>query len=399
MEARLAMLQARGVKIVSPPHTFIDDDVVLEQISGGAVLHPFTRLHGAKTAILQGAHIGEEAPTVVVDSCIGKGARVKGGFCSNSLVLDGATVGSGAHIRECCLLEEESSIAHSVGLKQTILFPFVALGSLVNFCDCLMAGGTSRANHSEVGSSYIHFNFTPHQDKATASLFGDVPRGVFLRSDPIFLGGQGGMVGPSQVEYGVVIAAGTVWRGEAMEPQKLLSKPNPDIAQAFRRGDYKNIRTVFHHNLRYIANLVALREWYRRVRRLFWENRRDAFSLLAEDILTKAIAERVARLRGFARIAKEALGNPSPQEENAVSSLRNIVKIEKVCDTLSNIEIALDANGERFVAMLAKQVFAEDDYIPIIKGLDTEMVNLGTSWLDRIVKTVFADFASTVPLR
>jgi UDP-N-acetylglucosamine/UDP-N-acetylgalactosamine diphosphorylase len=52
-------------------------------------------------------------------------------------------------------------------LKQTILFPFVTLGSLINFCDIFMSGGSDRKNHSEVGSSYIHFNYTPNQDKAT----------------------------------------------------------------------------------------------------------------------------------------------------------------------------------------------------------------------------------------
>ena len=51
-------------------------------------------------------------------------------------------------------------------------------------------------DHTEVGSSYIHFNFTPDGDKTTASLFGDVPRGVMLNQPPIFLGGQGGTVGP-----------------------------------------------------------------------------------------------------------------------------------------------------------------------------------------------------------
>ena len=89
-------------------------------------------------------------------------------------------MGLGAQVRETCILEEEASGAHCAGIKQTILLPFVTLGSLINFCDCLMAGGTSRQNHSEVGSSYIHFNFTPDGDKTTPSLIGDVPRGVML---------------------------------------------------------------------------------------------------------------------------------------------------------------------------------------------------------------------------
>ena len=70
-------------------------------------------------------------------------------------------MGLGAQVREACILEEEASGAHCVGIKQTILLPFVTLGSLINFCDCLMAGGTSRQNHSEVGTPDIHFESSP----------------------------------------------------------------------------------------------------------------------------------------------------------------------------------------------------------------------------------------------
>ena len=81
--------------------------------------------------------------------------------------MEKACLGYNSHVRAGTILEEAASVAHTVGLKQTILFPFVTLGSLINFCDCLMAGGTGPKDHSEVGSSYIHFNFTPNQDKAT----------------------------------------------------------------------------------------------------------------------------------------------------------------------------------------------------------------------------------------
>ncbi len=37
-----------------------------------------------------------------------------------------------------------------MGLKQTILFPFVTLGSLISFCDCLMAGSSHSRDHSGV---------------------------------------------------------------------------------------------------------------------------------------------------------------------------------------------------------------------------------------------------------
>ena len=128
-------------------------------------------------------------------------------------------------------MEEQASIAHTVGLKQTILFPFVTLGSLINFCDCFMAGGTSRKDHSEVGSSYIHFNFTPNQDKATASLIGDVPCGVMLDQKPIFLGGQGGIIGPCRLTYGLTAAAGTIVRKDELRPDRLDFRGGIQIRQ------------------------------------------------------------------------------------------------------------------------------------------------------------------------
>mgnify|MGYP000612120586 CR=1 FL=1 len=85
--------------------------------------------------------------------------------------------------------------------------PWVIAGSLVNFCDALVAGGTSRRNHSEIGSTMALYNFTPRGDKF-ASLFGDVPRGVFLQEPRIFVGGQTQIVSPVKVGYGAVLAAG-----------------------------------------------------------------------------------------------------------------------------------------------------------------------------------------------
>ena len=81
---------------------------------------------------------------------------------------------------------------------------------MINFCDALLTGGTSRSDHSEIGSGAVHFNFDPRGDK-WGSLFGDV-RGVLLKSAPIFLGGQCGLVAPLHVDFGAVTAAGSIVR-------------------------------------------------------------------------------------------------------------------------------------------------------------------------------------------
>ncbi|HZL05359.1 MAG TPA: UDP-N-acetylglucosamine pyrophosphorylase, partial [Coriobacteriia bacterium] len=148
----IVRLIERGVAIPNPFSLDIGDDVDIDRISGdGVTLMPGCRIHGAKTAISAGCTLGAEGPVTVVDCRLGPKVALKGGYFKQSVFLEKANMGLGAHVREGCLLEEEANGAHTVGLKQTILLPFVTLGSLINFCDCLMAGGTSRKDHSEVG--------------------------------------------------------------------------------------------------------------------------------------------------------------------------------------------------------------------------------------------------------
>jgi UDP-N-acetylglucosamine/UDP-N-acetylgalactosamine diphosphorylase len=226
---KVVRLLDKGVAIPNPLSLDIADDVDVDRISGdGVTVHPGCRIHGSRTAISAGCTLGAVGPVVLEVWGLGPGVDLKGGYFKRSVFIEKANMGLGAQVREGCLLEEEANGAHCVGLKQTILFPFVTLGSLINFCDCLMAGGTSRKDHSEVGSSYIHFNYTPDGDKTTASLFGDVPRGVMLDQPPIFLGGQGGAVGPVRVNYGTVVAAGSTLRFDVAERNQLVFASPPD---------------------------------------------------------------------------------------------------------------------------------------------------------------------------
>ncbi|MDD5476043.1 MAG: UDP-N-acetylglucosamine pyrophosphorylase, partial [Syntrophales bacterium] len=149
---KTGLLMNRGVTVHNPFTVYIGDDVDLDRISGeNVVIWGGARITGRKTLISAGARLGEEGPVTLADCRLGRNVALKAGYFRESVFLDRASMGSGAQVREGCLLEEEANGAHTVGLKQTILFPFVTLGSLVNLCDCLMAGGTSRKDHSEVG--------------------------------------------------------------------------------------------------------------------------------------------------------------------------------------------------------------------------------------------------------
>jgi UDP-N-acetylglucosamine/UDP-N-acetylgalactosamine diphosphorylase len=177
---RVEELVKRGVAVAAPASVEIGDEVDPGRIAPGVVIHAGCKIFGAQTSLGPGCLLGREAPATVEDCQLGAKVQLKGGFFSGAVFLDGAAMGSGSHVRGGTILEEGAEMAHTVGLKQSIFFPFAVGGSLINFCDALMAGGRSRKEHSEIGSSFIHFHFTPHGDKATASLIGDVPRGVML---------------------------------------------------------------------------------------------------------------------------------------------------------------------------------------------------------------------------
>lgn len=307
----LHQLQSRGVTFVAPETVYVASDVNPERIAPGVVIHPGCRLSGADLSIGPDCVIGAEAPATVCDCQLGAGVHLAGGFFERSTFLDGFKAGSGAHVRPGCLFEEGASIAHSVGVKQTVFLPWVTAGSLINFCDALMAGGTGRKDHSEIGSSYIHFNFTPHQDKATASLVGDVPHGVLLNQPAIFLGGQGGLVGPCVIAYGTVIPAGQIWRGDIAAPGHLVAKPafRAPINMPYDTRLYPSVKRVLRNNLRYIGNIAALDMWYRvaRARFMLADPYAAACHAGARRRLAEILDERMARLDELARKVERSL--------------------------------------------------------------------------------------------
>jgi bifunctional UDP-N-acetylglucosamine pyrophosphorylase/glucosamine-1-phosphate N-acetyltransferase len=384
---KIKRLTDKGVDIPNPLTLDIGDEVDAERISGkGVKIFPGCRIYGAKTVISAGAVLGREGPVTVEDCQMGPGVELRGGYFSKSVFLEKSSMGLGAQVRDACILEEEAGGAHCVGLKQTILFPFVTLGSLINFCDCLMAGGTSRKNHSEVGSSYIHFNFTPDGDKSTASLIGDVPRGVMLNQPPIFLGGQGGMVGPLRLGFGNVVSAGSMLRRDFEGSGKLIyGRSHHETMADFVPGVYPRLARIVGNNILYIASLAALEQWYIHVRRPFFK-RQELGELVYQGAMEKiamAGAERHARLEAMA--AKLSIEETGGADEPARRDVR-----EKVRDLrhLMTDEAALQAGideRDRFLEGLERQKGKGAGYIEDIQGLPAPVSQAGTRWLDLVI--------------
>jgi len=396
---KIENLLEKGVKIPNPDSIEIGDEVNIDKISGnGVVIHAGCKIFGSSTLVCQGTKLGYEGPVTIENCQIGPNVNLRGGFIKEAVFLKNTNIGFGSHVREGTILEEESSIAHTVGLKQTILFPFVTLGSLINFCDCLMSGGTGRNDHSEVGSSYIHFNYTPNQDKATPSLIGDVPKGVMLNQKPIFLGGQGGIVGPCRLAFGTLIAAGTIFRKDELRPGRLIfggEKISGNIR--FNKGVYSGIKRTIINNIIYLSNLMALMQWYIHVRSIFISDDfpQPLFDGLKEK-LNMAIDERIIRLKGLrdnmpdSKPSSVVLGHMNefyarwPELENSFNDLRARTGDKGIRDLfLEKVYTGVKKSGK--------------DYLTVIKGLETGHSESGTEWLQGIIDEIMTETYRIIP--
>jgi len=414
---KVEQLMRKGVAVPNPESVLIGDEVELDRIAGdGVVIYPGCKIFGEKTLIMSGVKLGYEGPVTVEDCQIGPDVELKGGFFRRSAFLEKANMGYGAQVRDGCILEEEANGAHTVGLKHTILLPFVTLGSLINFCDCLMAGGTSRKNHSEVGSSYVHFNYTPNQDKATASLIGDVPRGVMLNQPPMFLGGQGGMVGPLRLGYGTVIAAGVVCRRDVLDDHQLVlaqglrsnAVGKTDLVSDFHQGIYWHVKARVINNINYIANLVALKHWYVSVRSRFMKG--DPMGeMLYEGVLDKldmALNERIKRFKALSGKMPESAKRYRSVMKGQVSE-ELLRQKQELFDRWQEVE-AVFANSrkdsgdpscrEPFLEQIERAVREKgSEYVGVIQGLDATWSAEGTRWLQGIVDGINRQVLDLMP--
>lgn len=399
---KIQQLIEAGTQIPNPESVFIAEDVDPSRISGNnVVIHAGCKIFGSSTLILQGSNLGYEAPVTMENCQVGPDVTLNGGFFKGAVFLEKASVGSGAHVREGTILEEQAGAAHTVGLKQTILFPFVTLGSLINFCDCFMSGGTSRKDHSEVGSSFIHFNYTPNQDKATPSLIGDVPRGVMLNQRPIFLGGQGGIVGPCRLAFGTVTAAGTICRKDELRSGRLIASGlKRDINIPYMSSAISNVKKIAGANILYMANLLALNQWYDHVRTAFFSTRfPETLYAGLKQKLAMAIDERLRQLKAYCMNFDPASGI-SDQSPNAML-------MSELKERWDDLEHYLRESKkikphphliDPFLEGLEKTIQKEGkNYIAVIKGLPKESSESGTLWLQNLVDRITVDCSAIIP--
>ena len=418
---QMRKFRARGVIIPDLNSVRIGYEVAKENISAGSKLHPFVRINGSKTEIHEGANIGPSGPATLDNSWIGENAvvgslgsvtlkdtvvgpeSILGSGVAEQAVLLGKeskvnnfSTGYGFRIRKGSLYEEDASSAQHTDTKMTVLFPWTTLGSNINFCDVLLAGGTGPESgfFSEVGSGTIHFNFSIRGDKATASLFGDVSSGVFLDQKRLFIGGNNSLLGPIQAEFGSMTAADVRIKGElsaGLNFGNSLPKGKIDYDPRIFLG----AMGIVKKQVNVLAELTALFHWYEQIR----------ISCIAQTAQQKFIYEsglRIVKLNHQERLSHlqsfmDALDNSHSLSLKSESvNKKEIAEQKHLLERWPDIQkqLAVPANFKLTVPNSLKNDIAKQQaqgkatYTKLIQNLSHEGNQSGKKWLKSITENV-----------
>ena len=341
---RIAALRKAGVVVWSTDRVFIGTEVPLNGIEAGAVLMNAV-LRGKRTAIGTQSKIGLSGTAVLVNTQIGRGVELGAGSYHEATLFDRTKVRGFAELRQGTVLEESSETGHNVGLKHTLFTTGVVAGSCINFCDVLVTGGSSRQDHSEIGSGSVHLNFDPHGAKF-GSLVGDA-RGLLLRQRRIFIGGNSAVVAPVHIGFGAVVAAGTTVR-KNLEPGRVyVGEPEPQGAREARLFDpdvYYDLRRKFAITAALCGNLQAVETWYKRVRLPFASGLEGVLCEGAIRNIRVHVQHRVCELEKLISklvpLAKEAKGRQNPfhkQHLRLIQKRDHIVALLAECDVHAHV--------------------------------------------------------------
>jgi len=416
----LINLLEKGVNIPDLNLVYVARDVNLENIASGCTIYPFCRISGSKTKIYRGAKVGVRGPVALENSVIGTnsvigdlgqvtlidtvvgpksvlgaGVAEEAVFLGKETTVNDFTTGYGFRVRKGSLFEEDASSAQHTDTKMTILFPWVTLGSDINFCDALLAGGTGPelGSFSEVGSGTIHFNYSIRGDKATASLFGGVLQGVFLDQERLFIGGNNSLLGPVNAEFGAMTAAGARIKGnlsKGLNYGHSLSKGTVDYDSRIFSG----VSGIVKNQVNVLAELTVLANWYKQVRINCISHGQEQKFLYESGLrmIELNYQERMCQLNRYVNYLEDSVRHLRKMQasKKEISEQKNLLSLWPKIDTefknFKKYETQIpESLKEEFQNLRSK---GESNYTRIIKNLSQFGKQSGKKWLSEISKTL-----------
>ncbi len=266
-------LQDKKVEISNPESVTVGSDVNPENIEPGVQIGPGTIISGSETMIGTGTRI---VGAVSIRNCqIGRNCTLHAGEYLDSVLMDRCSTVGWARIRGHSGWEEGTQAAHNVDTKTTVLGYKTTLGSLINFCNVLMLGGTSPRLEvgAEVGSGTINFNFLPYGPSVGAlikpsTVVGSMESpflacsGAPIRYD--FIGGHSSIIAPAVIGLNCVIAAKTRVNPGIYGDDILISGGNSEqvsVVPVAKVRVLKDMRPKYRILVHQLATAAAFRRW------------------------------------------------------------------------------------------------------------------------------------------
>jgi bifunctional UDP-N-acetylglucosamine pyrophosphorylase/glucosamine-1-phosphate N-acetyltransferase len=206
-------LMAKGVRIMDPENTWIDEQVTVE---ADTVISPMVSITG-KSSVGAGSSIGQGS--VITDSVIGSGVTIRP-YCviGQATVRDNAAVGPFAHLRPEADIGTDGRVGNFVEIKKSVLGP----GSKVNHLTYV--GDSELGKDVNIGAGCVTCNYDGFSKHRTV-----VEDGAFVGSGTM-------MVAPVTVGKGALVAAGTTLTRDVPEDSLALGRARQENKEGYAKS-------------------------------------------------------------------------------------------------------------------------------------------------------------------
>ncbi|MDX2240384.1 MAG: bifunctional UDP-N-acetylglucosamine diphosphorylase/glucosamine-1-phosphate N-acetyltransferase GlmU [Leptolyngbyaceae cyanobacterium bins.302] len=202
----------RGVTLIDPDNTTIDDTVELE---ADVVIEPQTHLRG-KTVIGAGSRIGPGS--LIENSQIGRKVTVLYSVVSDSTIADATRVGPYAHLRGHVEVGQACRIGNFVELKNT------TLGDRTNVAHLSYLGNTTAGDQVNIGAGTITANYDGVKKHPTT--IGDRTK----------TGSNSVLVAPLTLGKDVTVAAGSTVTEDVPDDALVIARSRQVVKPGWRLG-------------------------------------------------------------------------------------------------------------------------------------------------------------------
>jgi len=187
-----------------------------------------------------------------------------------------------------------------------------------------------------------------------------------------------------------------------MEKHLIVSKVQSDKVIPLTPRAYPGLSRLVENNLMYIANLIALEQWYLHVRKMFFEHQEFGpliFTAVLEN-LQIAKEERVKRLKDMA--AKMAVSSDKEKGVTTIKRVRQeLYEKSQWFDELLIGDTGKTAGEEKRTSFLDALIKHKkehgENYIGVIQSLSHHVSAGGTEWLDAIVNHICGQAKKALP--